>query len=314
MRTLLPVVLLGVAAAGVPAAAAPGPLPPELQMEGSETIASPPDDRIQDARWCRLCHQAERFERSAWRTTAHHEQTCTDCHTGYHFNPHEPVTLGAAADADEGSTPAARRAAARERCRECHGEELPTSGHIEHGPGTEGAVTPQCHDCHGDPHTIVTEASLAAPERRRRMNGRCATCHGDEEKMKAVGLTTHSVESYAHSVHARLLDLGSDETPGCVDCHQSHTLRDFEADGVAACEQCHEHATAAFVTLGDHRPYTREERPVSFFTLKFFAWLTFLSVFALAMHVLLDVFSVVRRALFGGKAETPSDRAGGGEA
>lgn len=325
MRTLLPMVLLVPAvwvggARAAPGPTAAGPLPPELTLSGSEQIPNPPDHRLQDPRWCRLCHDADRFERSAWAETAHQEQTCVDCHTGYHFNPHLPVDLGpGAVDADDGSTTQTRRAAARARCGECHGEELPAAGRVEHGPGTEGAVPPQCHDCHGDPHTIVAEATLPPTERRRLMNGRCATCHDDEERMKAAGLTTEPIAGYAHSVHARLLDLGSVNAPGCVDCHGDHTLRDMKTQGVDACGQCHEHATEAFVTLGDHRPYTREARPVSFFTLKFFAWLTFVTIFLLAMHVLLDVLATLRSKLFGGTAgrsdgPPPPDDAGATDA
>ncbi len=290
------------------ASVGPKPLPADLEMDGSEEIPAPSEDHLQDPRWCRLCHQAARFERSAWSQTAHHEQTCQDCHSGYHFNPHIPVELppGATSD-DEGSTSQKRREAARTRCGECHAEDLPADG-VTHGrsEGEPKGVHPLCHDCHGDPHEIVAAASLAPAERRRLMNGRCATCHGDEERMKEAELTTHSVEGYAHSVHARLLDLGSANTPGCVDCHDSHATRDMKTEGVKTCGECHEYASEAFVGLADHRPYTMEERPVSFFTLKFFAWLTFLTILFLCIHVLLDVMATVRIALFGRRPSEPT--------
>ena len=59
------------------------------------------------------------------------------------------------------------------------------------------------------------------------------------------------------------------------------------------------------MSLGDHRPFTQEARPVSYFTLKFFGWLTFLTIFALSLHVLLDVFRSVRVILARRGDETP---------
>ena len=122
-----------------------------------------------------------------------------------------------------------------------------------------------------------------------RSNARCEKCHGDEKRMEGKTYGTEPVRTYPHSVHGRKLDLGSSAVPGCVDCHGGHTLADLKNDGAKLCGKCHEGATADFVTVGDHRPFTREARPVSYFTLKFFGWLTFLTIFALCIHVLLDV-------------------------
>ncbi|MCK6574620.1 cytochrome c3 family protein [Myxococcota bacterium] len=287
-----------------PTAGKAGPLPDGALaadgFTGSEKIAPPDADPLRDARWCRLCHDDDHFESSAWRTTAHTEQVCRDCHSGYHFNPHLPAELGPeAATTNEGATPAKRRAAAWATCQPCHKDAVPEEG-IRHGlpePGKPAAENPPtCRDCHGDPHEVLLSKSLPPVERRRKMNDRCVACHGDAERMKAAGLDDHVPAAYGHSVHGRKLDLGGERAPGCVDCHGSHETKDLKDPevGRATCGECHEHATPDFVTLGDHRPFTLEARPVSFFTLKFFGWLTFLTIFALSMHVLLDVYRSVR--------------------
>ena len=243
--------------------------------------AAPAPDRLDDARWCRLCHPAERFGPPAWAQTAHAAQTRRDCHAGYHFDPHRPVTLspGVEAGLAPGDAAALRRQTARDTCVECHQDALPEG--VVHGEGA-----PTCDDCHGDPHRIRARAGRPVVEARVAMNARCSACHA------------HGVlEAYDHSVHGRKLALGSSRAPACHDCHGAHALVALTEDGAARCAPCHAQATAEFVLTADHRPYTRESRPVSYFTLKFFAWLTFLAITALALHVLLDAQSALRRAL-----------------
>ena len=292
--------LVGLAGPSGPTAAqaAPGPLPPETASAApAERIAPPPEDPLREARWCRLCHPGDRFSADAWIKTAHTKQVCRDCHDGYHFNPHQPVTLGPeAADTGEGATPEKRRAQARAACVECHAKVLPPAvekdGHIPHGKAegsSESKNGPTCRDCHGDPHEVVAAKSLDTNTRRKQQNARCNACHADEKKMEGKAFGIEPALTYAHSVHSRKLDLGSVETPGCVDCHGAHVQNDLKNDGAKVCGKCHDHATPEFVTAADHRPFTREARPVSYFTLKFFGWLTFLTIFALCIHVLLDV-------------------------
>lgn len=302
------------AAAGAPGK--PQPLPADFsapdRFAGSEKIESPPaTDVLKDARWCRLCHADEVFEPSRWRSLAHDEQVCADCHTGYHFNPHLPVDLGPeAADTNEGATPAKRRAAAWAACASCHEDDLPEDGTVSHGDGKDEAgqplESPTCRDCHGGPHDVALAESLPPAERRHRANERCNGCHADEARMAKAGLNTEAASGYAHSVHGRKLDLGGTRAPGCVDCHGGHEHKDLQGEsGAKVCGDCHDAATADFVTLGDHRPFTREARPVSYFTLKFFGWLTFLTIFALSVHVVLDVLRSVKVVL--------ARRSGGGQ-
>lgn len=273
------------------------PLPAEGARTSGPSVTAPSDpDGLKDPRWCRVCHTDDRFSGATRVATAHHRQGCADCHTGYHFNPHQPVELGPHAGQDEeGATPARRRAVAQARCTTCHNENKPVIEKVIHGDG-EGA--PTCGDCHGEAHTIMTAASLTPIERRRAMNARCAACHADAAKMAPVELSTRSVSEYKASVHGRQLHLGGADAPGCVDCHGGHTLTNFEDHGAETCGACHTSATPAFVALGDHGSPSEAEQPASGITRHTYTWLIFLVIAALALHVLLDVFANLRHLLF----------------
>lgn len=271
------------------------PAAPEARSSGP-SVATPDGDSLKDPRWCLVCHVDERFSAATRVATAHHDQGCVDCHAGYHFNPHKPVELGPHAGRDaDGATSARRRAVAQDRCTTCHNENKPLIEKVVHGGG-EGA--PTCGDCHGEAHTIVTAASLSPIERRRAMNARCAACHADAAKMAPVELTPRSVAEYKASVHGRKLHLGGADAPGCVDCHSGHTLTDLKDEGAETCGGCHSAATPAFVALGDHRPETQADSPAGYATRRGYAWLTFLVIAALALHVLLDLLASLRLLVF----------------
>jgi hypothetical protein len=251
-----------------------------------------------DPKWCRACHRQDLFSASQMSQSVHGSFPCRSCHTGYHFDPHEPVETppGALSEALGGAS--ARAAAALAACTLCHAdvaEALKQSPHRRAGSDPDPA-TPFCLDCHGDPHAISPLSARAPGERRQIMNDRCASCHGDPERMEKAGLSTHTVDSYAHSMHARKLHLGSDRAPGCADCHGTHAQVDLEADRVETCGGCHEGAGETFASLAIHLPLTPDDRPVGYFTQKFFAWLTFVTIFFLALHILLDVLASIRNA------------------
>ena len=194
-------------------------------------------------------------------------------------------------------------------CFECHDDlepRLVPGKRFHRAPGARrGAVRasieklqPYCRDCHGDPHAIVAAETLSPRERRLRMNRRCLGCHSDSARMKRAGIAAPVAVSYEDSMHARMLALGSEAAPGCVDCHGAHALGALDAAAMAArCAVCHEGAGADFATLVSHAPVS--QRPASYYTQKLFAWLTFVTILLLAGHILLDLGSTVVRGLRG---------------
>jgi len=254
-------------------------------------------DESDDPKWCRACHDTERFSAETISASVHSDLACRDCHSGYHFNPHEAVDEGeATANADLAERVADPGALAA--CSECHADVADESGFVAHGDGKKetAAHRPLCMDCHGDPHRIRSASDFAPGVRRRMMNERCITCHDDEDRMAAAGLHIEPVEAYEESMHSRKLALGSDRAPGCVDCHGGHEQTDMTVGLTDTCKKCHSSANAVFASLATHAPLTPSARPVGYYTQKFFAWLTFLVILLLAIHIALDLAATLRNA------------------
>jgi|GEM_PF-5707016 len=260
-------------------------------------------------KWCRACHQQARFSAKQFAATVHYENTCRDCHANYQFNPHEKVKSEASEESKAVAKYAKKDPSALAACHDCHDEF--DAGKFSHGaarakrnaakgkdgkPGKKAATValkkPYCLDCHGDPHTIMETKKMDPRKRRQAMNHRCLNCHGNKAAMKKAGIDHDIAHTYEDSIHARKLALGASLTPGCVDCHGGHKQLDVAAGMVEACKKCHEHATPDFAGLVSHKPI--KAKVVSYYTQKFFAWLTFITILLLSLHVLLDLFSVLR--------------------
>lgn len=263
-----------------------------------------------DARWCRACHLQARFNAASVSKSAHFELTCRDCHVGYHFNPHEPVEkpdeeVGAALKGLARHDPVALA----ECTASCHDDLVSSAGRFPHGAGRKGAPrgpkarTPYCLDCHGDSHLIPASEKQAALPRRRLENDKCLHCHADERVTAAAKVSREVLPSYEDSVHGRMLTLGSERAPGCVDCHGGHELVTKPEKMLARCRKCHAKATPKFAGLVTHKPLGPGHRPVSFYTQKFFGWLTFLTIAALGVHILLDLARALLGRLAGGRSE-----------
>lgn len=270
-----------------------------LSVAGSTALANTEDS--DNPKWCRACHEQPVYSAAQMAKTVHVDLTCRDCHEDYHFNPHEPVPeptdVPPEIAALTKSAPVALAA-----CVGCHTEVQEEAAPMVHGEaGPEDA--PYCLQCHGEAHSIPEAATLTANENRTRMNERCIACHETQEAAEgeAEGVAAeldpearHPVESYAESVHARQLHLGSQRSPGCADCHGGHELADPKENRVEMCTTCHEGADAAFAGLSNHKPIGPTTKPVAYYTLKFFATLTFFTILALALHILLDVSGAFR--------------------
>jgi cytochrome b subunit of formate dehydrogenase len=254
-----------------------------------------------DPKWCRVCHQDAVFAPAEVSATAHADVSCRECHKGFHFNPHEKVISPEGEPAQALKDRGLRVPDAWTACGDCH-EVGENPGHLPHGKDKDGAKAglPYCKDCHGSPHTIRLAKELEPNARRAEMNEKCITCHGDPKHMKPFKIPTDVVEGYEHTMHARHLHLGSKESPGCADCHGGHTPIDRNAVTAQPCIKCHANATPAFRKNATHAAMTADRRPISFWTVKFFAWLTFLTIFGLCLHVLLDLAATFRAARKGG--------------
>lgn len=179
---------------------------------------------------CDLCHgevellrqhvpslaEAQRLTVSAATilASAHADQSCGDCHTGYGRWPHP-----------EGG--------ATESCISCHEEqgELWDTGLHAH-PRLEEFEPADCASCHGL-HEVMSLDALRDDDGIRAMNAGCVACH----ETKALAPT---------DAHA--------DTVSCAACHAPHATLDIDDEraGVAptmqpeTCGACHEDAAAAY--------------------------------------------------------------------
>jgi len=301
-----------------------------LSVTASATTPRNPSD----PGWCRACHREAAFLPQPVSPWAHEEVACRECHQNYQFDPHEEVEVAEGELIEAMKERGVGNPVAMAACFDCHDaadEDQPARWPHGDNDGL-GKGLPHCLDCHGSVHLIRLESSLPDLQRRQIMNRRCASCHANAARM-AVGATgvdssgerqhppefadgkglksgghgghghhdgpaaTGLMGGYQDTVHGRKLSLGSSRAPGCVDCHGGHEVSVPGPDGPDPCKACHENSGPGFRALAIHQPLSFERRPVGAWTLKFFAWLTFLTILALSIHVLLDVVATLRRGL-----------------
>jgi hypothetical protein len=136
----------------------------------------------------------------------------------------------------------------------------------------------------------------------------CAKCHGDEgfrERHKMDDVIT----SYEQTFHAKLLRLGSERMPDCIDCHvvegeNAHLIQAKEvitsavnkSNVATTCRtsDCHATASPQLASFQTHVTYDRKKYPMQFYMLIFFkALMAFVLYFFLAL-----IFLELLRRLF----------------
>jgi hypothetical protein len=206
--------------------------------------------------------------------SAHGDQTCADCHSGYGRYPHvDRLTatqtcaschaeaeslwsLGAHATADDPvscrqchdahdiaavdtarTTPHAARLNAP--CIACHsGAQLPL-----HEPHAADVSCARCHAPHDTRPPVDPEAWLAPT----RQAATCGACHADVADV--WGLDIHG-DADMRAEHRGSNDV-STEVVTCTSCHIGHEMvspdsPDFAVVSVARCSSCHEDAARTF--------------------------------------------------------------------
>jgi cytochrome b subunit of formate dehydrogenase len=260
-------------------------------------------------RSCLTCHTAPLFDAQAFAGSVHAKLDCADCHRGYDFDLHRskppPPTEAEQKLIDRigkrSTAPAA--IAACGKCHQSQMEDWTASAHGKWLGEKRAAAGPLCLDCHGSPHAVPK--GLPAAQRASLFASRCVGCHENGELVKQAGLSEHPAASYRDSVHGRLRTLGSTRAPVCMNCHGAHDIAavssaDSPVNGenkVKTCAECHKGATAAFAATFTHQPVEKSTRPVAYWTMVLFSWLTSVTLTLLVVHVILDFGAEVRRIL-----------------
>ncbi len=180
----------------------------------------------------------------------------------------------------------ATAAQAQEDCLQCHGNEASRLNDSVHG-------ILSCTNC----HTKIVE--YPHPEEvsfdKKEIVATCANCH--------EGLVT---DSYAKSFHGKAVNLGSQRSATCIDCHGAHDiLGPDNSDSKVAkenipetCAGCHDQASPGFSGGTEHFKFaaTGAGAPM-YFTAKFFVWLTIITIVALVIHMELQLYHNLRKIL-----------------
>jgi hypothetical protein len=260
---------------------------------------------------CGSCHEAVA---GAWETGLHGGSDgtegvpCAACHGIHDVVPVDSLDAGPAL------------AAMSETCVGCHEtQRLPVEAHHQDHAG--------CYDCH-DPHGTGSaddpESRIAPLNQPRTCGARmlrqgeweggeppptCTACHGahpvagaDDRGFAAIaiekcaGCHEKAAETYRRSYHGKATELGSEAAATCAECHGAHDMlpgsdpasRVSDANLVATCGECHEHARPAFVEYDTHpEPMNRERNPAIFYSFWFMNTLLIGTLTVFGLHTLL---------------------------
>jgi cytochrome b subunit of formate dehydrogenase/nitrate/TMAO reductase-like tetraheme cytochrome c subunit len=296
---------------------------------------------------CLSCHEvakageADAVGRSGVLTAAfarsvHKDLACTDCHQSYAVpGPHELPAPADAADAKvvdrlaraQGldGKPSVGAPRAYLACSGCHADVAEDWKGSAHGRWLDkeqavGGAT--CQSCHGNLHEVAPDPDkgdrVALRAYQQKLSKRCEACHASEKFARAVGIKDDVHFNWQDSIHGRLVSLGSQRAPLCLDCHgnqigkgghrsiaggqvaesavfASQPMKPDDAR-VRTCGQCHKSSNPGFAALITHKPL-QEGGAVPHLVHIAFSYLTTLTLLFFAFHVLVDFIYELRRRL-----------------
>jgi len=272
----------------------------------------------------------------------HRRNKCQDCHTDIDRVPHKPAkevncTQQCHVVEPSGKTKFSHKTVAKTlansvhskldadgkpkphqedfpECKDCHDQPLyrPISvfkGVAKHGISKRSIS--RCKSCHTsgnfaeDFYEHVT-SRLHKTRFSKEIIEVCAKCHQDPELRKRHDLDD-VVTSYKQTFHGKMIELGSEKTPDCLDCHvvEGENNHLIEAKTVATsatnkanlgntcrASDCHKNASAQLAGFQTHVTYDREKYPLQFYML-----VGFKALMAIVLYFFLALifFELLRR-------------------
>lgn len=244
---------------------------------------------------CLGCHEAtpgdiargvpQKIDSQRLRDSVHGALACASCHRDPALDdPH----------GGEAVSPATTRAQAGEQCGVCHQQEsaqMKASIHALPGEQADSPTRPSCAGCHGSHYVQRPTAPTSAVTGVRGVET-CGRCH------------EQALEAYRESFHGRAVFLGSRRTAQCISCHGAHEIlaATAAASPVApgnvprTCGGCHLKAQPNFARRTEHAAIApRGPGLPLYWTMKFFTWLTILTLVALIGHIELELAARLKR-------------------
>lgn len=196
-------------------------------------------------------------------------------------------------------------------CKDCH--EQPLYRPLNKEVSSSERDIARCKSCHtsGDfakdmyNHMSTRLHKFRSPKENIAV---CAKCHADKEFLKRHKMDD-VITSYKETFHGKLVQLGSEKAPDCVNCHvvrgedahliesqKSETSSTHENNVARTCKGsgCHENATDKLSGFKTHVTYEHDKYPLEFYMLSFFRIVLTLVLYTF----LLIVFMELLRRLF----------------
>lgn len=265
-----------------------------IWLAGGTTVKASQAPRGASVQECLDCHGRQGFSASfagqrlslyvdpqAYTASIHGTNACTTCHPLGGLQPHV-----------KSYSPRATARAVDDNCRHCHKEVAGQYQQGVHAREFYGASAALCSDCHGS-HDIRKKTDSRSLVYPTNVPSTCGRCHQGEE-----------MKTYQESFHGRAISLGTAKTAQCASCHGSHDIRGPEdpASAVAevnlpqTCARCHLYPRENF-TKGKEHAVVVSKGPGApmYYTLKFFTWLTIVTMVALILHIEVELLGKLKR-------------------
>lgn len=272
----------------------------------------------------------------------HRRNKCKDCHTDIDRIPHKPAKKVNCTQQCHIKEPSGDRTFSHKNIA----KKLAGSVHSKVGkdgkPKKHQRDYPECKDCHDQPLYRPVSVFKGVPRHgiSKRSISRCKSCHTSgnfaEDFYEHVTTRLHKtrfskeiidvcarchqdpelrerhdldevITSYKQTFHGKMVELGSQRTPDCIDCHvvegennhlieaktvPTSAIHKDNVGNTCRSSECHTKASAQLAGYQTHVTYEREKYPLQFYMLVFFKALM---AFVLYFFLVLIFLELLRR-------------------
>ncbi|MFV1984580.1 MAG: hypothetical protein ACC657_13640 [Thiohalomonadales bacterium] len=176
-------------------------------------------------------------------------------------------------------------------CKDCHEQPLIRPFAVAEGMQdlvSEKSIS-RCKSCHttgkfAEKFFLHVSTRLQKQRNPKDVIAMCAKCHADKGIQKRHELDD-VISSYKETFHYKLISLGSEKAPDCLDCHivrgesvhliesqKSQTSATHKDNKGQTCQSagCHPKASVKLAGFQTHVTYDYEDYPLQFYMLMFF--------------------------------------------
>ena len=155
---------------------------------------------------------------------------------------------------------------------------------------------PSCTDCHGG-HTIKPPTQKSSSVYSTKIPDTCSRCHSSVKIVGKYGIPTQQVLTYEDSFHGIATKFGDEKAANCASCHGYHSILPAsdprspinKKNLPHTCGKCHKNANENFAKGKVHVDPHSKSSGIIYYVGLFFKYLTMSVLFALIVHIFLDL-------------------------